>query len=262
MDGRRRRRGEALGDREFKPIADDEASAEDFMVPPIHGDRPECHVCAEKQAQGWSCTKNHLHGAVVEMPREPGQSRQWKCRCCTYKLSVTAGTAFHGTNFTCQEILMVLRYMVHFRCGVSSLDMAGALNQDGRNVSEGAARMMMHRLRECMREETFERFAGETEVDEMLLQLNNRRLVSIISAYNRPTGRVRFKIIEREGKKKPKATKREMLTFIRETTVPGSIILTDGDAAFPKPEKMDRLHGFVNHKRFQFPEIQRLGRSS
>ena len=250
VDYRRRRGQEAVGDEEFNSIVDDDASAQNFMVPAIHGDRPECHICAEKQAQGWSCTKNHLHGAVVEMPREPGQSRQWKCRCCTYKLSVTAGTAFHGTNFTCQEILMVLRYMVHFRCGVSSLDMAGALNQDGRNASEGAARMMMHRLRECMKEEQFERFKGETEIDEMLLRLNDGRRVSIISAYNRPTGRVRFKIIERKGKTKPKGNKREMLKFIREKReVPCS----------PKPEKMDRLHGFVNHKRFQFLKYSDFG---
>ena len=259
VDGRKRRRQEAVGDEEFKPVVEDEASAQNFMLPAIHGDRPHCHICPRKEAEGWSCVKDHEHGVVVEMSLEPGQSRQWKCRCCESKLSVTAGTRLHGTNFSCRDILRTLHYMVHFRYGISAQDVAGLLNKDGRNASEGAVRMLMHRLRECMREETPEHFKGETEIDEMLLRLNDGRQVSIISAYNRPTGRVRFQIIERKGKTKPKANKREMLKFIRETTAPGSIILTDGDAAIPKLAAINRKHGSVNHKRFQFLKYSDLG---
>ena len=259
VDYRRRRGQEAVGDEEFNSIVDDDASAQNFMLPAIHGDRPHCHICPRKEAEGWSCTKDHDHGVVVEMPREPGQSRQWKCRCCESKLSVTAGTPLHGTNFSCRDILRTLRYMVHFRCGISAQDVAGFLNEDGRNASEGAVRYLMHRLRECMKEEQFERFKGETEIDEMLLRLNDGRRVSIISAYNRPTGRVRFKIIERKGKTKPKGNKREMLKFIRETTEPGSIILTDGDAAISNLAVIDRKHASVNHKRFQFLKYSDLG---
>ena len=256
---RSHRRQEAVGDREFKPIVDNEASAEDWALKAIHGDRPKCHICPSKQEQGWTCTKDHVHGVVVEVTQKPGQSRQWKCHCCGYKPSITPGTAFHGTRFSCQEILIVLRYMIHVRCGISAQDVAGFLNEDGRNVSEGAARMLMHRLRECMREKTFEHFKGENELDEMLLRLNDGKKVSILAAYNRPTGRVRFKIIERKGTKKPKANQREMLQFIRETTAPDSIILTDGDAAIPKPGVMKRKHGSVNHKRFQFLKYSDLG---
>ena len=259
VDYRRHRGQEAVGDEEFNSIVDDEASAQNFMLSAIHGDRPHCHICPRKEAEGWSCTKDHDHGVVVEMPREPGQSRQWKCRCCESKLSVTAGTPLHGTNFSCRDILRTLRYMVHFRCGISAQDVAGFLNEDGRNASEGAVRYLMHRLRECMKEEQFERFKGETEIDEMLLRLNDGRRVSIISAYNRPTGRVRFKIIERKGKTKPKGNKREMLKFIRETTEPGSIILTDGDAATSNLAVIDRKHASVNHKRFQFLKYSDLG---
>ena len=43
-----------------------------------------------------------------------------------------------------------------------------------------------------------------------------------------------------------------MLQFIRETTVPGSTILTDGDASIPKPAVMKRQHQSVIHKDFQF----------
>ena len=112
--------------------------------------------------------------------------------------------------------------------------------------------MLMHRLRECMRERTVQRFEGETEIDEMLLRLNDGRQVSILSAYNRPTRCVRFEIIERKGRRKPKANKREMFAFIRKTTAPGSIILTDTDAATTGLEKIGRQHGRVNHKKRQF----------
>ena len=257
IDYRNRRGREALGDEELDPIMATEATAQDEMSSAIHGDHPDCHICPGKRSQGWECTKEHVHGTVVEVKTKQGQRRQWKCHCCESKLTVTSGTVFHGTNFTCKDILRVVRYMVHFRSGISVRDVAGFLNKAGRDVSECAVAMLMHRIRECMSEETFSRFEGETEVDEMLLRLDDGRLVSLLVAYNRPTRRVRFKIIERKDKK-PKATKREMLKFICETTVPDSIILTDGDASVPKPEEMRRKHASVNHKRFQFLKYSNL----
>ena len=254
-DYRRRRRQEALGDDEFAPIVKDTESSDEFLLNAIHMERPKCHICPEQRAKGRMCTRNHLHDVVVEANHEPNKPREWKCHCCESKLSIIRGTAFHGTHFSSKNIISVLRYMVHFRLGISTQDMAGFLNAEGRNVSEDAVRMMTHRLRECMRElisKRFKRFEGETEIDEMLLRLNDGKLVSILTAYNRPTHCARFRIIERKGRKKPKATQKEMLHFIRETTVPGSIILTDGDAAVPIIKKIDRKHGRVNHKRFEF----------
>ena len=247
-DYRRYRRQEAVGDREIRPVVGDEASARDFFRQAVHGGLPKCYICPKKREQGWTCIKEHVHEVVVEVRDKQGHG---KCLCCESKLSITSGTVFHGTNFSCQEILIALRYMIHLRSGVSAQDVAGFLNDEGRNVSEGAVRMLMHRLRECMWEEESGRFEGETEIDEMLLRLLDGRLVSILTAYNRVTRRVRFKIVERKIKK-PKANKREMLQFIRETTVPGSTILTDGDASIPKPEVMRRKHSSVIHKRFQF----------
>ena len=112
---------------------------------------------------------------------------------------------------------------------------------------KGAAFMLMHRLRECMWEDEPGRFTGETEIDEMLLHLECGKRVSLMVAYNRPTRRIRFKIVERRSKKKPKANKREMLKFICEVTVPGSTILSDGDAAMPTPEQMRRTRGVICH---------------
>ena len=251
VDQRRRRRQEALGDREFKHVIADKASARTFFRKGVHGYLPKCYICPEKREQGWTCSKNHDH-EVVEVTDEQGQILSGKCPCCEYQLSLTAGTIFHGTHFSFEEMLIALRYMIHFRSGVSAQDVAGFLNDEGRNVSEGAVRMLMHRLRECMWENEPSRFTGETEIDEMLLRLNCGKRISLIVAYNRPTRRIRFKIVERMGKKKPKATKREMLKFICETTVPGSTILSDGDASIPDPAEMRRQHWYVNHKRFQF----------
>ena len=244
---RKDRRREAVGKRELDPIVKNECSAQAYMLEAIHGDHPKCHRCPEKKARGWNCVKDHKHGIVVEVQRNQGKARQWKCHCCESKLSVTSGTIFHGTNFTCVEILLALYKIVSSRFGVSSQDIAGYLNEAGRDVSEDAAFMLMHRLRECMWEDEPSRFTGETEIDEMLLHLECGKWVSLIVAYNRPTRRIRFKIVERQGGKKPKANKREMLKFIRETTVPGSTILTDGDAAMPTPMEMGRKHGVVYH---------------
>ena len=206
VDYRRRRRNEAVGKRELDSIVASEDTAYDFMSSAIHGRRRSCNKCKEKKARGWECTKDHVHGVIVEVQTKQGQHRQWKCHCCESRLSVTSGTIFHGTNFSCREILIALYEIVKSRSGVSSLDVAGALNMNGRNVSEGAARMLMHRFRECMREDKPGGFGGETEVDEMLLRLDNGRLVSILTLYNRPTGCVRFGIVERKGEKNPRQT--------------------------------------------------------
>ena len=250
VDHRRRRRQEAVGDREFREVVADEAAAKDFFGKGVHGGLPKCHICPKKREQGWTCIKDHHHELVVEVRDKQGQIQGWKCRCCESKVSVTSGTVFHGTNFSCQDILIALRYMIHFRGGVSAQDVAGFLNDEGRNVSEGAALMMMHRLRECMLEDKPGGFEGETEVDEMLLSLGDGRLVSIVTLYNRPTRCVRFEIVERKGGKKPKATKREMLSIIRRHTLPGCTIMSDGDASIPKPTEMARNHAFVIHKHF------------
>ena len=247
IDYRRRRRNEAMGRRELDSIVGTEDAANDFLASAIHGDSRSCHVCAEKRAQGWICTKDHAHRVVKEAKTQQGQRRQWKCLCCESKLSVTSGTIFHGTNFSCQEILIALYEMVRSRYGVSAQHVAGALNEAGRNVSEGAALTLMHRLRECMWEGKLRRFVGETEIDEMLLHLNDGKMVSLLVAYNRPTGRVRYRIVERQGGKKPKANKREMLKYIREVTIHGSTILSDGDAAIPKAGVMRRYHGVIPH---------------
>ena len=244
---RKDRRREALGKRELDPIVENESTAEAYMLPAIHGDHRKCHRCREKTAGGWNCVKEHDHGIVVEVERKQGRARQWKCHCCESKLSVTSGTILHATNFSCVEILLALHKIVSSRFGVSSQDIAGYLNEAGRDVSEDAAFMLMHRLRECMWEDEPRRFTGETEIDEMLLHLECGKRVSLIAAYNRPTRRIRFKIVERRSKKKPKASKREMLKFIREVTVPGSTILCDGDAAMPTPEQMGRTRGVICH---------------
>ena len=244
---RKDRRREALGKRELDPIVENGCSAQAYMLPAIHGDHPKCHRCREKTAGGWNCVKEHDHGIVVEVERKQGRARQWKCHCCESKLSVTSGTILHATNFSCVEILLALHKIVSSRFGVSSQDIAGYLNEAGRDVSEDAAFMLMHRLRECMWEDEPRRFTGETEIDEMLLHLECGKRVSLIAAYNRPTRRIRFKIVERRSKKKPKANKREMLKFIREVTVPGSTILCDGDAAMPTPEQMGRTRGVICH---------------
>ena len=251
---RRRRRKEALGDREFDPIIKTEAAAEDWTLKAIHGDHLDCHICPEWRALGWSCAKDHQHGVVVEMRPKAGQHREWKCHCCEYKLSVTRGTLLHCTHFSFVDILKVVRYMVHHPYGISAQDAAGLLNEDGREVSEGAVRMLMHRLRECMRhlmeKENSGRFSGETEIDEMLLHLNGGKRVSIVTIYNRPTGRVQFEIVERRGTKKPQANKREMIGFIRRHTTPDSIILSDTTASivkFSAAEMGGRKSGSVNH---------------
>ncbi len=50
-----------------------------------------------------------------------------------------------------------------------------------------------------------------------------------------------------------------MFRIIRKHTLPGSTILSDGDATIPKPTEMARNHDSVIHKHFQFLKYSDLG---
>lgn len=87
--------------------------------------------------------------------------REWKCRACRRRFSVTSGTLFHGRKLAMRDILAAIALFVNGASGVSSLRMARELN-----VQHKTAFVMLHKLREAMAaEQAGATVGGVVEVD-------------------------------------------------------------------------------------------------
>lgn len=109
---------------------------------------------------------------VVKCPRcqnpkvyKLGQPFKWQCQVCAkkgYRFSVTTGTIFENTKYPLSIWFQVAYLMTQSKKGMSAL-------QIRRQIGSGDYRtawFMCHRLRAAMENETFEKLAGEVEVDE------------------------------------------------------------------------------------------------
>ncbi len=87
--------------------------------------------------------------------------REWKCRACKRRFSVTSGTLFHGRKLAMRDILAAIALFVNGASGVSALRMARELN-----VQHKTAFVMLHKLREAMAaEQAGATVGGVVEVD-------------------------------------------------------------------------------------------------
>lgn len=88
-------------------------------------------------------------------------NREWKCRACRRRFSVTSGTLFHGRKLAMRDILAAIALFVNGASGVSALRMARELN-----VQHKTAFVLLHKLREAMAAEQREaELSGVVEID-------------------------------------------------------------------------------------------------
>jgi transposase-like protein len=87
--------------------------------------------------------------------------REWKCRACRRRFSVTSGTLFHGRKLAMRDILAAIALFVNGASGVSALRMARELN-----VQHKTAFVLLHKLREAMAAEQRDaNLSGVVEID-------------------------------------------------------------------------------------------------
>jgi transposase-like protein len=72
-------------------------------------------------------------------------NREWKCRACRRRFSVTSGTLFHSRKLAFRDILAAVAIFVNGASGVAALRMARELN-----VQHKTAFVLLHKLREAM----------------------------------------------------------------------------------------------------------------
>ncbi len=92
--------------------------------------------------------------------------RVWKCRNkeCHRQFSVKVGTIFEQSPLGLDKWLPAVWLIANSKNGISSHEVARALG-----ITQKSAWHVLHRIREALRDGSFERFTGEVEVDETFI---------------------------------------------------------------------------------------------
>ena len=256
---RRRILQDGVGDDEFDDLFPRGCGAVNFILRHVYGGQITCHKC-----RPWDCRQGHDHGLterpprVLKCPRKAGHKdgcvhevhRQWRCRCCGSNVSVTSGIpSLHGVGLPLRTVLRCIHVMLNQAHGVSALRMGTRLNTGGRTMRHGTMLQLTHRIRKAMQEPHPLPFKGTVEIDEAKVKLKDGE-VHLIGAYDHATRRVYIEILDGPTDQKV------MRDFVERVSLPKSRVYTDGTAAWPP--NIDRIHGVVIHKDFDFGHAAEL----
>src|SRR5271165_4576524 len=170
------------------------------------------------------------------------------CKDCRHQSTVTAGTIFDKTRTPLRVWLAAAWYLTNQKQGVSALGLQRVLGLK----SYQTAWTMLHRFRRAMVRTGRERLTGLVEVDEAYVAITDRenpisaverknhtRKVMIVLAVEilqpKGFGRIRLRRISNDSKEC-------VLPFIHSSVEPGSILRTDGSAAYGKLDEIGYHH--------------------
>ena len=161
--------------------------------------------------------------------------RRWRCAGCDRRVSATAGTIFHGTRTPLTVWFSAAWHLTGGKGGISATE----LRREMQLGSYQTAWAMLHRYRSVMVRPGRNRLTGDVEVDESFLGgpeagipgrgALGKVLFAAAVEVNSPSdfGRARL-----DGIKDASAD--SLQQFLLANVEPGSRIVTDGWAAYPK----------------------------
>lgn len=112
---------------------------------------------AMRWPKGVACPLDCGSVRVTYMPKR----RRWYCNDCKGQFTAKVGTIFEDSPIGFEKWLPAFWLLASNRNGISSCEVARALL-----VTQKTAWFMLQRIREAMRDETFERLTGPVEADE------------------------------------------------------------------------------------------------
>jgi transposase-like protein len=160
------------------------------------------------------------------------------CKDCRHQSTVTAGTIFDKTRTPLRVWLAAAWYVTNQKQGVSALGLQRVLGLG----SYQTAWAMLHRFRRAMVRPDRSRLKGLVEVDEAYLAITDRdRPISAVGRKNNTSkvlivlaveilqpkgfGRIRLQRISNDSREC-------VVPFVQTSVEPGSIVRTDGSAAY------------------------------
>jgi transposase-like protein len=185
--------------------------------------------------------------------------RRWKCRTKhpRQQFSIKVGTIFEDSPIELEKWLPALWMLVNDKNGISSYEVARALD-----VTQKTAWFMLHRLRLALHRGTIDKLKGEVEVDETYIGGSARHMhksrikklkgtgtpgmvgkIAVMGLLERhgPGGhsRVRLKIV-------PGTRTATLDAEVRRHVEPGSDVYTDALASYRKLET-EYIHNVIDH---------------
>lgn len=162
----------------------------------------------------------------------------WMCRSCSRQTSVTAGTIFHRSRYPLRTWFAAMWFVCSQKHGVSALGLQRVLGFG----SYETAWAWMHKLRRAMVRPDRELLGGDgvgVELDSTFIggRSQGKRgvryanktevVVAVERAHPRGFGRIRLHQIDSSQRSD------ELFEFIRTNIAHGTILVTDGETAYP-----------------------------
>lgn len=161
---------------------------------------------------------------------------RYSCGGCKRRVSVTAGTIFHGTRTPLTVWFEAAWLMMTSKSGTSALNLQRVLGLG----SYQTAWAMLHRYRGVMIVPEREKLSGNVEVDETFIggvrpgirgrgaagKVLVAGAVERAPAGSRGFGRARLAVI-------PSASSKALRKFITANIAPGSLVISDGLSSYP-----------------------------
>ena len=193
---------------------------------------PNGFVCPEcKSCKGWQMSSGLI-----------------RCSKCLRKVSILAGTTFHGTRKPLKLWFQAMWYITSQKFGGSALGLQRILGLG----SYQTAWSWLHKMRHAMVRPGRDRLCGDVEIDETLIGgeehggkrgrgTENKSIVVIAVEINKPMGfgRVRMQLI-------PDASSENLMPFVGNSVEPGSTIYTDCWRGYNPLSTMGYLHERIN----------------
>jgi transposase-like protein len=178
--------------------------------------------------------------------------RMYQCRGCRKQFSVKVGTIFEDSPLGLDKWFVAVWCITNAKNGISSCELARAVG-----VTQKSAWHMLHRVREAMHSDTFEKFCGEVESDETFIggkaknmHLSRRR--ERITGTGGAGKAVVHGLLDRSCGGKVKATvvkdtrRATLAPIIRSAVQPGSAVYTDALKSYDGLSA-DYVHQTVDH---------------
>ena len=205
-------------------------------------------------------------GSINIADAPTSKHQPYRCRDCRSRFGLKTDTLMSQTKLT-YRIWGIAIYLVATDIkGTSSLRAPEYF--DSKQIS---AWQLFHKIREVFKDKETVVFEGPVEVDEVypdgiVRNYSNKKRAEyhaktkgksggtgeesiVIGMYDRASGKVIAEVM-------PDGKGETLRDWVLKHTVPGCIVLTDGDTRYKPLARMDRKHYSVNHKNHEYVRYQ------
>ena len=183
------------------------------------------YLFESRWADGYACPRCG-HDEAYELELRP----IFKCRKCSYQVSVTAGTVLHRTRLSLRDWFSAAYLVATHTPGISAVQRQRQLGLRRYETAWG----LLQKLRRAMVRPERDRISGEVEVDETYVggvEVGRRGgrvrdstktiVVGAVEIRGQGSGRVRLSVIE-------DLSAASLVGFLEQSVAPCSVVHTDG----------------------------------